>query len=83
MNWFAEVLQGSGKSTLVQKLSERYSGCTLLREGDYSPVELAWFAYTDELQYQAVCTKYPELLPQIEANTITEQGKRVICYTTG
>ena len=45
MNYFIEGLQGSGKSTLVEKLSKKYPACTAFREGDYSPIELAWCAY--------------------------------------
>ena len=42
MNFFAEGLQGSGKTTLVRKLSELYPALQAVEEGDYSPVELAW-----------------------------------------
>lgn len=42
LNYFIEGLQGAGKSTLVQKFSERLPGYTVFREGDYSPVELTW-----------------------------------------
>lgn len=41
MNYFAEGLQGSGKSTLISKLSELHPECVPVREGEYSPVELA------------------------------------------
>ena len=53
MNYFIEGLQGSGKSTVVQKLAEARPGYTAVREGDYSPVELAWCAYTAESKYFA------------------------------
>ena len=81
MNYFAEGLQGSGKSTLVQRLSGLCSGYMVFREGDYMPTELAWCAYTDEAQYLAVREKYPALIPQIEANTFSEDDRRIICYT--
>ena len=45
MNFFVEGLQGSGKSTLVQKLADMNPGYTAVREGEYSPVELSWCAY--------------------------------------
>ena len=51
MNYFIEGLQGSGKSTLVEKLSKRYPDCTVFREGDYSPVELAWCARVTKKRY--------------------------------
>ena len=34
MNYFVEGLQGSGKSTLVQKLSDMNPGYTAVREGE-------------------------------------------------
>ncbi len=81
MNYFVEGLQGSGKSTLVRALSERFRDHTALREGDYSPVELAWCAYLDEDAYRDVLEQYPGLRPQIEENTVAEGGRRVVCYT--
>lgn len=51
MNFFIEGLQGSGKSTLVNKISKKYPDHTMFREGDYSPVELAWCAYVTEEEY--------------------------------
>ena len=52
MNFFAEGLQGSGKSTLVQRLSEQRPDYPVYREGDYSPVELAWCAWMTGAQYR-------------------------------
>ena len=81
MNYFIEGLQGSGKSTVVQKLAEARPGYTAVREGDYSPVELAWCAYTDESKYCEILTKYPGLRSAIEEKTFAEGNKRIICYT--
>ena len=81
MNYLIEGLQGSGKSTLVQKLSERNSGYQVYREGDYSPIELAWCAWVDEDMYRRVYDQYADLRPQIEAKTFPEGDHRVICYT--
>ncbi len=81
MNYFAEGLQGSGKSTLVTRLSELCSGSRVFREGDYCPTELAWCAYTDEQQYCSIRAKYPELAAEIEANTYSEHNRKIICYT--
>lgn len=61
MNYFVEGLQGSGKSTLVQKLSEKYPGCRAVQEGDYSPIELAWCARLSEDQYSEVLEQWNEL----------------------
>ena len=61
MNYFVEGLQGSGKSTMVQKLSEFNPDYTAIREGDYSPIELAWCAFVDEEKYQEILEKYKEI----------------------
>ena len=84
MNYFVEGLQGSGKSTLVQKLSERCPDCTAIREGDYSPVELAWCAYVDEEKYREILDKYNDIRELIESKTFSDSddgNKRIICYT--
>ncbi|MBQ7175090.1 MAG: hypothetical protein IJR62_06485 [Lachnospiraceae bacterium] len=81
MNYFVEGLQGSGKSTLVRKLSDMCPGCTAVREGEYSPVELSWCAYVDEEKYHRILEKYPGLSPRIRENTYPEGDRRIICYT--
>ena len=81
MNLFVEGLQGSGKSTLVRRLSEKYPEYRVFREGDYSPVELAWCAYVTEQKYGEILEKYPELRQEIEAKSYQEGDRRVICYT--
>ena len=54
MNYFVEGIQGSGKSTLVRKLSEKYPDYTVVMEGDYSPIELAWCARMSEAQFSDI-----------------------------
>lgn len=81
MNFFVEGLQGSGKSTLVNKLSELHPGCTAVREGDYSPVELAWCAYMDEKDYLLILEKYSDMREKIEEKTFSEGDKKIVCYT--
>ncbi len=81
MNYFIEGLQGSGKSTLVQKLSEKRPDHKAVREGDYSPVELAWCAYVSMEQYSEILDKYSEIKPQIEQKSFEENGQMIICYT--
>lgn len=81
MNYFVEGLQGSGKSTLVQRLSQMDPGLTAVREGEYSPVELSWCAYVDEDRYHGILAKYPRLRERIEEKTCLEGRRRVICYT--
>ena len=58
-----------------------FAGAYGFREGDYSPVELAWCTYTTEAQYQNVLEQYPSLAEEIRAKTVTEGQHRIICYT--
>ena len=81
MNYFIEGIQGSGKSTLVAKLSKRYPSCTVFREGDYSPVELAWCAYVTKSRYAEILDQYHSIRDLIEENSYAEDDHRVICYT--
>ena len=81
MNYFVEGLQGSGKSTLVRKLSEKYPNCTPVMEGDYSPIELAWCARMSENQYQEVLTQWDGLQDQIRSKSHQEDDCRIVCYT--
>ncbi len=81
MNYFVEGLQGSGKSTLARKIAEKRPEFVLKEEGDYSPVELAWCAYMNGEQYQAILEKYPEMRKEIEEKTHTEGEKKIVCYT--
>ena len=81
MNLFVEGLQGSGKSTMVQRLSEAYKDYSPVMEGEYSPVELAWCAYVDAETYHGILQKYPAVRSQIVEKTFAEGDKRIICYT--
>ena len=80
-NYFIEGLQGAGKSTFVQKLSDKLNDYQVFHEGDYSPVELAWCAYTTEEQYEAILARYPMIDAQIREKTIAEGHHKIICYT--
>lgn len=81
MNYFVEGLQGSGKSTLVRKLTEKHPAYQVFREGDYNPVELAWCAYVSEKQYEAYLEKYQAIRQEIETKSYKEGDRRIICYT--
>ncbi len=81
MNFFAEGLQGSGKSTLVQRLSEQRPDYPVYREGDYSPVELAWCAWLTGAQYRKIEEKYASIRPLIREKTVREGPRYVVCYT--
>lgn len=81
LNYFIEGLQGAGKTTFVQRLSDKLKDYTVFREGDYSPVELAWCAYVTEEQYNKILEEYPSLHAEIQEKTVTEDGHKIICYT--
>lgn len=80
-NYFVEGLQGAGKSTFVQMLSNKLTNYKVFREGDYSPVELAWCAYVTEEEYRYVLSRYPSLNAEIKEKTVTEGERRIVCYT--
>lgn len=81
MNYFIEGLQGSGKSTLVRRLSEKYPDYKAICEGDYSPVELAWCAYVDKETYSGILKRYSDIRSEIEEKSIKEGAHMIICYT--
>lgn len=81
MNYFVEGLQGSGKSTMVQKLSVENPSCTVFREGDYSPVELAWCAYVDKVQYRDILNTFSSMADEIRKKTVREDDRYIIMYT--
>ncbi len=81
MNYFVEGLQGSGKSTMVRKLSELNPDYTAVREGEYSPVELSWCACVNSDQYEEILNRYPGLRFEIEEKTYSEGNKKIICFT--
>ncbi len=81
MNYFIEGLQGSGKSTLVRRLSEKYPDHKAICEGDSSPVELAWCAYMDRETYSDVLEKYSDIRNEIEEKSYDEGDHKIICYT--
>lgn len=80
-NYFVEGLQGAGKSTFVRKLFDKLGDYKVFREGDYSPIELAWCAYVTEGEYDNVLSSYPSLETEIKAKTVAEGNHRIICYT--
>ncbi len=81
MNYFIEGLQGSGKSTLVKKLSEKHPEYKAVHEGDYSPVELAWCAYVSKEEYRDILDKYNGIQREIAEKSHEDGDRMVICYT--
>lgn len=80
-NVYLEGVPGSGKSTLLGMLEREYPECRCYREGDISPVELAWCAYMDGEQARAARAKYPDLAQQMEACTVREGEQYILAYT--
>lgn len=81
MNYFVEGLQGSGKSTLTTNMTKKYPELKAVREGDYSPVELAWCAYVTPAKYGEILEKYDPIRTSIEEKSHTENDRIIICYT--
>lgn len=80
-NIFVEGIQGMGKSTLTQGIFTKIPEFHICREGDYSPVELAWCAWMTEKEYHAIWKKYCSLQEEIEENTVQEGNHYVVSYT--
>ena len=81
MNYFIEGLQGSGKTTLAERLAQMHPDHRVFHEGDYSPVELAWCAYVEEKEYEEIPERYRDLSSAIREKTHEEGDHRIICYT--
>lgn len=81
INLWIEGVQGSGKSTLLQELVTMNPHLKVCREGDYSPVELAWCAWMNKEQYEAVLARYEEISEEIKRYTAQEDNKYIVMYT--
>lgn len=80
-NIYIEGIQGAGKSTLLQAVAELGPQYHLCREGEYSPVELAWCTYMDKEQYEGVLERYATIRNEIIQNTIVEEDHYIVTYT--
>lgn len=80
-NIFIEGLQGTGKSTLLEALAQKLDAYHVYREGDISPVELAWCSYLTQAQYDQALHRFPELDDAIRAHTKREGDHLIIAYT--
>ena len=65
-NIFIEGIPGSGKSTLLDALARHFTDYRVFREGDISPVELAWCAYMTETEYRQALSDLADLRDEIE-----------------
>ena len=84
-NIFIEGIQGSGKSTLLSRIAQSNPHLQVCREGDYSPVELAWCTWMTEEEYNAVLERYDAIRDEISRNTFKNifEGKEyfIVTYT--
>ena len=80
-NIFVEGIQGMGKSTLVNKLAYTIPELKICREGDYSPVDLAWCTWMTKEQYEKVLEKYKEIQDEIRKKTVIDGEHYVASYT--
>lgn len=65
-------MQGAGKSTLVNRPAVKYPEKKVCREGDYTPVDLAWCAYVDETTYQDIPARFPSLSEEMAKCAVLE-----------
>lgn len=70
-----------GKSTLQQSILARLPKLHVCREGDYSPIELAWCTWMTQKEYQAILEKYHALRREIVENTVQEGEHYIVSYT--
>ena len=80
-NVFIEGIQGMGKSTLLNSLSTAIPEFQVCREGDYSPIDLAWCTWMTKEEYEAVLELYEPIRDEIIKNTVQEQDHFIISYT--
>ena len=80
-NILIEGIQGSGKSTFVQRISKEYPSLCVCREGDYSLIDLAWCTWMSGKEYEAVLEKYDAIRDDIISNTVREEDHYIISYT--
>lgn len=79
-NIFIEGLQGSGKSTLLEHIAKE-TGLHPCREGDYSPIDLAWCAWMTEGEYRQTLSRYDSIREEIIGNTAKEGDHYIVTYT--
>ena len=80
-NIFVEGIPGSGKSTLLANLQKKLPEYKFYREGDISPVDLAWCAYLSITQYKKMIEDWPQFKNITDENSVQEEGYYIIPYT--
>ncbi|MCI8523425.1 MAG: hypothetical protein HFI62_09520 [Lachnospiraceae bacterium] len=80
-NIWIEGLQGMGKSTLLERISSRIPALHVCREGDYSPVELAWCTWMTEGEYRQMLERYGPIREEVIKHTVREESYYIVTYT--
>lgn len=80
-NVFIEGIQGMGKTTLLNSISAAVPEFYVCREGDYSPIDLAWCSWMSKEEYEAVLKCYRPIQNEIRKNTVQEQEHFIVTYT--
>lgn len=80
-NIFIEGIQGMGKSTLLNRIAAKLPELHVCREGDYSPIELAWCAWMTEPEYDQMLKYYDSIREEVIANTVKEGDHYIVSYT--
>ena len=80
-NIFIEGIPGTGKSTLQTRLAQEMPEYRIYREGDLSPVELAWCSCLTREQWEETLLCYPEFAGQIREQTLVEEDRYLVAYT--
>ena len=81
VNVFIEGIQGMGKSTLMNSIFKAIPEFRICREGDYSPIDLAWCAWLSQEEYETVLERYGSIRDEIMKNTVQEQDHFIVSYT--
>lgn len=80
-NVFIEGIQGMGKSTLLNRIYSVVPEFRICREGDYSPVDLAWCTWMSKDEYESVLERYESIRDEIVKNTVEENEHFIVSYT--
>ena len=70
-----------GKSTLINSIFNANPEFRICREGDYSPIDLAWCAWLSKEEYEMVLERYGSIRDEIMKNTVQEQDHFIVSYT--
>ena len=81
VNVIIEGIQGMGKSTLINSIFNANPEFRICREGDYSPIDLAWCAWLSKEEYETVLERYGTIRDEIKKNTVQEQDHFIVSYT--